>query len=167
MHRLEERVGTLIESGRGDLATDLLRAAYHSRGIDDVEFVTDDRVRVVAEPFHGEHDVEIDGDGSVRVQPESQYQFVGDDIETEFEVRSLTDTELRTIRSAVRANESVERERDGSTAAAATEDPTVIADGGRDETSISGVRERLLKVLPEWCRSTGERPGQPDDSVPE
>lgn len=148
MNELEERVGTLVEAGRDDLAADLLRAAYHSREIDNVEFVTDDRIRVVTEPFRGEHDIEVDSDGSISVQTDSHYQFVGDDIETEFRVRSLTDTELRTIRSSIRANrDTTDQEEDSPTATTATDDRTVLADGGRSESSSSGVRERLSKVL--------------------
>lgn len=148
MNGLEERVGTLVEAGRDDLAADLLHAAYHSREIDDVEFVTDDRVRVVAEPFRGEHDIEVDSDGSISVQADSHYRFVGDDIETEFRVRSLTDTELRTIRSSVRANrDTTDQEEDSPTATVASEDRTVLADGGRSDPSSSGVRKKTLTVL--------------------
>lgn len=148
MNGLEERVETLVEAGREDLAADLLRAAYHSRGIDDVEFLTDDRVRVEAEPFRGDHDIAVDSDGSISVQADSHYRFVGDDVETEFRVRSLTDTELRTIRSTVRAHrDATDQEEDSPTATTATDDRTVLADGGRSDPSSSGVRERLSKVL--------------------
>lgn len=148
MNRLEERVGALIDSGRGDLATDLLRASFHSRGIDDVEFVTDDRVKVVTGPFHGEHEIEVESDGPISIEAPVRYRFVGENIETAFKVWSLTDAEHQTIRSALRAdNDPRDQEEGNSTATAAADDSIVFGDGGHPEQPSSGARNKLLKVL--------------------
>lgn len=147
MSGLEERVGTLLESGRDDLASDLLRASFHTRGIDEVEFVSEDRVRVVSGPFSGDHDVEIDSIGDVSVDSECRYQYRGEEIRTEFRVRSLTDSELQTIRNAIRSDCETETAEDSSSPIAEPNSRPVRADGGLSESSPAGLRERLLNVV--------------------
>lgn len=147
MSGLEERVGTLLESGRGDLASDLLRASFHSRSIDEVEFVSEGRVRVVSGPFCGEHDVDVDDTANVSVGSESRYQYRGEDIETGFRVRSLTDSERQTIRNAMYPDCETEKTEDTSAPTAETNSRTVLADGGPSEPSPAGLQESLLNVV--------------------
>lgn len=152
MNGLEERVETLRQAGRDDLASDLLRASYHSRTIDDVRFVADDRVEVVSGPFRGEHDVTVDAEGAVHIDSESQYRFEGEKIEADFPVRSLTDAEHEAIREVVRpdgddAEDASDEEADDPSVTAESDDRRVLADGGHSESSSTGVREKVANVL--------------------
>ena len=147
MSGLEERVGTLLESGRSDLASDLLRGSFHSRSIDEVEFVAEDRVQVITGPFRGEHEVDIDSSGDVSVESESRYQYEGDDVEAEFTVRSLTESERQTIRDAIQPERETEEAEDTSPPTAEPNSRTVLADGGPSERSPAGLRQRLSNVV--------------------
>lgn len=147
MNRLEERVGTLLEEGRDDLAADLLRAASHSRGIDEVNFVSEDRVRVTSGPFSGIHDVEIEDAGDISIDPESHYQYSGAEIKTNFSVRSLTDLEHQAIQNAIQPECETETPEATASPSAEPNSPPVIADGGQAESSHVGLRERLLDVF--------------------
>ena len=147
MSGLEERVGTLLEEGRDDLAADLLRAACHSHGIDEVNFVPEDRVRVTSGPFSGIHNVEVDDAGDVSIDPGSRYQYSGAEIKTDFSVRSLTDAEHQAIRNAIQPECETETSEASTSPSAEVTSPTVLADGGHSESSPAGLRERLLNVL--------------------
>lgn len=147
MSGLEERVGTLLEEGRDGLAADLLRAASHSRGIDEVDFVSEDRVRVTSGPFSGIHDVEIDDAGNVSIDPKSRYQFSGAEIKTEFSVRSLTDSEQQAIRNAIQPECETESSEDSSSPSSEPTTPPMLADGGQTESSPARLKERLLNFF--------------------
>lgn len=147
MSGLEERVGTLLESGRGNLATDLLRASFHSRGIDEVEFVSEDSIRVISGPFSGIHDIEIDRAGDVSIDPESRYQYSGAEIETDFRVRSLTDSEHQAIRNAMQPECETETPEASASPSGEPTSPPVLPDGGHSESSPAGLWERLLNVF--------------------
>lgn len=147
MGGLEERVGSLVESGRDDLAAELLRASFHSRGIDEVEFVSSDSVRVVSGPFSGIHDIEIDSVGDVSIDPESRYQYSGAEIKTEFTVRSLTDSEYEAIRDAVQPECDTETAEASASPDGKPPSPPVLPDGGNSEFSSPGLRARLLNVF--------------------
>lgn len=147
MNRLEERVETLLEEGRDDLAADLLRAASHSRGIDEVNFVSKDRVRVTSGPFSGIHDVEIEDAGDVSIDPKSHYQYSGAEIKTDFRVRSLTDSEQQAIRNAIQPECETETPEDSASPSSEPTTPPMLTDGGQTESSPTGLRERLLNVF--------------------
>ena len=147
MSGLEERVGTLLEEGRDGLAADLLRAASHSRGIDEVDFVSEDRVRVTSGPFSGIHDVEFEDVGDVSIDPESQYQYIGAEVKTEFRVRSLTDSEQQAIRNAIQPECETETPEDSSSPSSEPTTPPMLADGGQTESSPARLRERLLNFF--------------------